>query len=451
MLQMKSSLIEGKILPSLVKFTIPILLALALQVMYSSVDLLIVGNFGTVEDVSGVGTGSQLIVTLTSLCSGLATGTTIALGQLMGKGKQKEYTSVISNSVYIFIVFSAVTAILMLLFLPELVSLLNTPLEAVSQTSEYIFYSALGVPMIFLYNLLGSIFRGFGDSRTPLLAVGIACVINILGDLLLVGVFQMGASGAAIATVVAQMCSVIVILCIIMKKKRIRELVDKTLLKPSAVHIKRILQLGIPIAIHSSVNSLSFLLIAVIVNQFGVEYSAAVSLSERLTGLIMLVPLSFMQSLSVFTAQNYGANQPERMKKGLMISYFISLAFGVVMACGTFFKGDVLVGVFSDSGEVITLAHQYLKAYSIDVLMVSMYFCFTGYFNGCGKTVFVMVQSLIGGIVLRVPLFYMLSKIEPTSLFTMGLAIGITSVIQNMVCIIFFIYLVKKKNILKVN
>ncbi len=445
MIKSQSNLIEGKILPSLIKFTIPILLALALQVMYSSVDLLIVGNFGTVEDVSGVGTGSQLIVTLTSLCSGLATGTTILLGQLMGRGEKKEYTSVISNSVYIFLVFSVIVSIMILLFLPNLVTILNTPNEAISHTNDYIFYSAIGVPMIFLYNLLGSIFRGFGDSRTPLMAVGIACIVNILGDLILVGTLGMGASGAAIATVIAQTTSVLIIIVMVIKKKNISAKLEKKLLKPNAVHLKRVLKLGIPIAIHSSINSMSFLLIAVIVNQFGVEYSAAVSLSEKLTGLIMLVPLSFMQSLSVFIAQNYGANRYDRMRKGLTISYCISLAFGMLMASATFFQGNVLVGIFSDSGDVITLAHQYLKAYALDVLLVPMYFCFTGYFNGCGKTVFVMIQSLAGGILLRVPLFYLLSTIEPTSLFTMGLAIGSTTAIQNIVCILFFLYLTKQR------
>ncbi len=434
----KSSLIEGNIVSALVKFTIPILLALALQVTYSSVDILIVGNFGSIQDVSGVGTGSQLMVTLTALCSGLATGVTILLGQMVGRNNKGSYPSIIVNSVYIFLGLSLVSSVLFLVFIENLVEVLNTPIEAIQNTKDYIFYSSLGIPMIFFYNLLGSIFRGFGNSKTPLMSVGIACVINIFLDLLFVGVYKMGAGGAAIATIIAQACSVVIIIiyAFINYKEQLREY--KIRWKIDKSRIKEIFKLGVPISIQSGINSASFLLIAVIINKFGVEYSAGVSLAEKLSSLILLIPLSFMQSLSVFVAQNYGANQLDRAKQGLKYSYIISVSFGIVIAIITFIYGDVLVGLFSDSKSVINLGHEYLKAYCLDVLVVPMYFCFTGYFNGYGKTMFVMIQSLAGGILMRVPLFYIFSLIEPTSLFRMGLAIGLTTIIQDIICVIYY-------------
>ncbi len=443
-------MINGSVTKSLVSFTVPILLALFLQILYGSVDMLIVGNFGTVSDVSGVSTGSQLMNTITSICTGFAMGATILIGQKIGQGQKRDVASIIFNSVAIFLAMAVLITITILVLLPKIVPMLNTPVDAIEETTQYLLYCAIGIVMIFSFNILGSIFRGLGDSKTPLIAVGIACFFNIVGDLVLVAVFKMGAGGAAIATVLAQTLSVIICIIIIYKKTSLLPKFEKSDLKLHAKNIKRILILGAPVALQSGIVSISFLMITVVVNQFGVVFSASVGVTEKLTGIIMLIPIAFMQSMSVFVAQNYGASKISRAKKGMFVGMFISLAFGTVMFFFSFFAGDVLIRIFSSDEAVISEATQYLKAYAFDTILVAVMFCMTGYFSGCGKTLFVMIQAIVGAVGIRLPLTILLSEITPVSLFTIGLSTPIATAIQIVMCMVYYFMINKKLTALEV-
>ncbi len=439
-----NKLISGGITRSLVEFTLPIIFALALQVMYGTVDLFIVGNFATIQDLSGVSTGSQLINTLTALCVGFATGSTILLGQKIGEKRNNELEGIISNSLILFLGVSIVTMVLMLLFHSNLLDILNTPSDARKQTSNYILYSSLGVPLIFGYNVLGSIFRGLGDSKTPLLAVGIACFIKIIGDLILVACFIMGSTGAAISTVIAQGISVAVSLYIVKKRGLISFNRSIKFIKINGSYIKRVIVLGLPIAIQTGLTSLSFLFITLLVNKLGVVFSAAVGITEKLTGIIMLIPLAFMQSISVFVAQNYGAKEYLRAVRGLRVGLLISATFGLITALFSFFNGSVLIWLFNRDADVIVKATEYLKIYSFDVALVPFLFCLIGYLHGCGKTMYVMIQGVLGAIAIRLCLTYYLSLIEPVTLFRIGMATPIATSVQIIMCFCFFIYTQKQ-------
>ncbi len=441
----KDVLLTGSVFKALITFTLPIMFAIILQVMYSTVDMLIVGNFSTVANVSAVSTGSQLMNTLVSLCTGLATGTTILIGQNIGRADTDSNNILIGNSVSLFLAVSMVVTCILLAFNGEIVSLLNTPTEAVSETSSYIFVCSIGIPMIFLYNILSSIFRGLGDSKIALVTVGIACTINVIGDLILVGVFDLGAAGAAIATTAAQTISVILSVIIAAKKKLFTISFDMFKVRLSC--IKNVLQLGLPIALQSVLVSLSFLAITVIINRFGLVYSAAVGLVEKLIGLVMLVPISFMQSISVFVAQNFGAGQHMRAKKGTIISIAVSLIFGIVTGYISFFHPELLLRIFSNDADVILTAKDYLRAYSIDTLLVPFMFSMTGYFSGYGKSMFVMVQGVFGAIAIRITFVYLFSLITPTSLFIVGLATPLATFIQIILCIIYYMYLTKNNKL----
>ncbi len=440
----QESLIEGNITSSLIKFTIPILFALLLQTAYGMVDLLIVGNFGSVADVSGVSTGSQLITLVTSLCSGLAMGTTIAIGRVVGKKQTREIPTIIGSTMLIFSILALFLMVCIFLNLDTIIGLLNTPVDAISRTTEYIFVSTIGIPLIFGYNILGSIFRGLGDSKTPLVAVGIACVVNIVLDLLFVAGFNMGALGAAIATITSQGLSV-VICSIIIKSRNIISFKTENSAYYTKNHIIDIIKLGLPMAMQSTLVSVSFLAITVIINQFGLIYSAAVGLVEKLFGIIMLVPISFMSSLSVFVAQNSAANQEQRSKKGLSISLLYSFIFSAIMFYISFFHGEILVRLFSGDIEVVEAATMYLKGYTLDTLVVPFAFCLSGYFSGLGKTFFVMAQSLFGAIVIRIPITYLVSLATPISLFNIGLAMPIATVVQVIILITYYVYYTKKR------
>ncbi|MFI3263255.1 MAG: MATE family efflux transporter, partial [Rikenellaceae bacterium] len=343
----ENSLIYGGVAKTLVTFTVPILFALFLQVMYGAIDMFIVGNFAQINDVSAVSTGSQLINFLTSVCAGFAMGTTILIGQKKGEKKEEEIGAIIVNSVVLFCGISLLVMIIMILSGDIIVAGMNTPEVALKQTKGYIFYSAIGVPMIFAYNVLGSIFRGLGDSKTPLLAVAIACVANIIGDLVLVAYFGLGASGAAIATVLAQSISVIISIYIIRKRSLFNYQINLRAFKLNKEYIRRVIILGVPVALQSGLTALSFLFVMLVVNKFGVVFSAAVGVTEKLVSSIILIPMAFMQSISVFVAQNFGAQDFYRTKRGLKIGMVICITAGFLMAYLSFFYGDTLIGIFN--------------------------------------------------------------------------------------------------------
>ncbi len=437
---------EGKIFSPLIRFALPVLLALFLQAMYSAVDLLIVGQFGGDNAdvfVSAVSTGSQIMMTITFVITSLAMGLTVYVAERIGAGKREEAGKIIGSGICLFGVVSVVLTVVMVLASSTLAKLMHAPREAFDNTVWYITICSAGMLFIVAYNLVGSIFRGIGDSKMPLLTVAIACVLNILGDLLLVAVLGMGSTGAALATVFAQAMSVILSLFII-RKRRLPFDFSLKYIRPNATHIKSILKLGTPIALQDLLVSISFLVILAIVNELGLNESAGIGVAEKVCAFIMLIPSAFMQSMSAFVAQNMGALKYDRAKKALWYGIISSLAVGIVVGYFSFFHGDILSGIFAKDASIITPATQYLKAYAIDCVFTAFLFCFIGYFNGCGNTTFVMIQGIIGGICVRLPVSWAMSKIEPVSLFRIGLATPISTFVQIILCLSFFV-IVKRK------
>ena len=437
---MEQNFTKGKIFSPLIRFAVPILIALFLQAMYGAVDLLIVGRFGGESAdvfVSAVSTGSQIMMTLTIVITGLAMGLTVYVGTKIGAGKRTEAGQIIGSGITFFAILSAVVTLVMVLASSALTSLMHAPKEAFGETVNYVMICSGGTLFIVAYNLVGSIFRGIGDSKIPLLTVAIACVLNILGDLLLVAVFHMGASGAAIATVFAQAMSVVLSLLIIRKRKLPFDF-SRKYLRPNTTHIRAILRLGTPIAFQDLLVSISFLVILAIVNNIGLNESAGLGVAEKVCAFIMLIPSAFMQSMSAFVAQNIGASEYKRAKKALWYGIASSLAVGIVVGYFSFFHGDILAGIFAEDAAIIAPAAEYLKVYAIDCVLTAFLFCFMGYFNGCGNTTFVMIQGIIGGIGVRLPVSWAMSKIMPVSLFRIGLATPISSAVQIVLCLGFF-------------
>lgn len=369
-METNTSFTEGKILKPLILFAFPVLLALFLQAMYGAVDLLIVGKFASSADVSAVSTGSQIMTTLTNLISSFAMGTTILLGQQIGSGKKEEGGRTVGTAIVMFAAIAVVMSIIMVVFAPSISQIMNAPEEAFQKTVDYIRICGGGMLVIVAYNLIGCIFRGLGDSKTPLITVAIA-----LQDLLV---------------------------------------------------------------------SISFLIILAIVNSMGVIASAGVGVAEKVCAFIMLISSAFMQSMSAFVAQNYGAGQITRARKALHYGIAVSFSIGVVMFLITFFHGDALAGIFSSDGEVVFAAADYLKAYAIDCLFTAIFFCYTGFYNGIGKTRFVMIQGILGAFCVRVPVSYIMSIQPETSLFHIGLATPMSSALQLILCVGFMLFLRKK-------
>ncbi len=430
---------DSGVLKSLIRFAIPVLAALFLQSLYGGVDLLIVGQFAETADVSGVATGSLLMQTVTMVITGLSMGITIYVGQKIGEKNQEEAGRAIGAGIVLFCFLDVIFAVILAFFAKSFASALHAPQEAYAQTSQYIMVCGIGIVFIGFYNLLGAVFRGIGDSKTPLFTVLIACICNIAGDLVFVAVIGLGAMGAALATVIAQAFSVLISMFII-RKKTLPFTFRREYIRFDKRIILRELRLGTPIALQELLVGISFLVIQTVVNSIDVFASAGVGVAEKVCGFIMLVPSAFSQSMSAFVAQNIGAGMKERAVKALRYGIATSLCVAVVISSFTFWKGNLLAGIFTKDAAVIVQAHAYLKAYAIDTLLTSVLFCYIGYYNGCGNTFFVMLQGIIGAFGVRIPVAFFMSCLPNTTLFHIGLATPVSSVCQIILCVLFMLY-----------
>lgn len=436
----KHSLTEGNILRSLLTFAIPVLFSLLLQALYGGADLLIVGRFADTVDVSGVATGSMLLSTVTNIITGLSMGITIAVAEKIGLKKERDAGKAIGAGIWLFAVVSVVLTALLAAGAPVLAGLLHAPEEAFTKTVRYIWICGAGAVFIVSYNVLGAVFRGIGDSKTPLLTVVIACLINIAGDLLLVAGFHMGAAGAATATVLAQAVSVIISMVMICRRT-LPFAFQRGDIRFDRQLIGKELKLGIPVGLQEFLVGTSFLVIQTVVNSFGVTASAGVGVAEKVCVFIMLVPSAYMQSMSAFVAQNMGAGNPKRADRALLCGVSTAFCVGLLMCVLTFFHGDLMAALFSSDAAVIAAAHSYLKAYAIDCLLTSFLFCFIGYFNGREKTLFVMLQGLIGAFGVRIPIVWLVSRIPGATLFQIGLGTPASSLVQVTLCLGMFFWM----------
>ena len=350
---------SGGVLSSLIKFSIPVLAAMLLQSFYGAVDLLVVGQFAETIDVSGVSTGSLLMQTITMIITGLSMGITIYVGQKIGEKNEEEAGKAIGSGIVLFLVIGIFLSLGLIVFTKQLANLLHTPSEAYVQTCEYIMVCGFGTVFIGLYNLLGAIFRGIGDSKTPLFTVGIACIVNIFGDLFFVAALGLGAMGAALATVIAQAVSVIVSVFIIIKKP-LPFVFKREYVCWNSYLIMQELKLGTPIALQEFLVGISFMVIQTVVNSIDVTASAGVGIAEKVCAFIMLVPSAFSQAMSAFVAQNIGAGYKDRAIKALKYGIITSLGVAVFIGSFTFLKGDLLANIFTKDAQVIEQAFLYL-------------------------------------------------------------------------------------------
>ncbi len=429
---------SGPILIPMIRFALPVLLALVLQAMYGAVDLLIVGKYGTAADVSAVSTGSQIMTTITGMIASFSMGTTIMLGQQIGQGKGAEAGKTIGASLCLFSVIAVIVTMLLGIGSSELAGIMHAPQEAYTKTAHYIFICGIASSVIICYNLIGAVFRGLGDSKTPLITVGIACAVNITGDYIMCAVLEKGTEGVAAATVIAQAVSVLVSVLLI-RRRKLPFRFERSNIRFDRRIIGRVVFFGAPVAIQDFLVGMSFLVIAALVNSLGLIPSAGVGVAEKVCAFIMLVPSAFMQSLAAIVAQNYGAEKYDRAYHTLRLAIILSVLAGVTMSYVTFFHGDFLAGVFSQDRDVILAAADYLKAYAIDCLLTAFLFCFVGFYNGIGKTRFVMLQGICGAFMVRVPLSFIFSRMKPVSLFRIGLATPSSTIIQIVLCFIVLI------------
>ena len=438
------TLTEGSVLKRLILFALPILGANLLQALYGTVDLLIVGQFTEASAVSAVSTGSMTMQTITGIVIGLTMGCTVLLGNSIGMKDYEKSSRAVASSGLLFGLVGVLLTFLIVLLASPIAVVMNAPEEALTETVDYIKICGFGVICIVMFNALSGIFRGIGDSKTPLVLMAISCISNIIGDLILVGTFGLGSSGAAIATVFAQGISVVSAFVIIRKKGFGFE-TKRECLKPSKEATSLILKYGLPIAAQELLTGVSFMVILAILNDFGLIESAGVGVAEKICGLMFIVPGAMMAAVSAFSAQNVGAGLHDRAKKGMFYGMAVTVLVGLAMFSLSFTNGVWLAHFFAKDNDVCLAAADYLKSYSVDCVIVGFNFCMMGYLNGNGRTGFVALQGILSTFLVRIPVSYAMSKIEGVSLFKVGFATPLATVFAIIITTVYVIRFEKKR------
>lgn len=434
---------QGSILKKLLWFMVPILGALILQAAYGAVDLLVVGRFGSTSGVSAVSTGSQVLNLVTFVVTQLAMGITVLIARYLGEKSPEHIGPVLGGAAIVFALISVGLCVLLVCFARPISVLMQAPEESLDLTVSYVRICGSGIFFIVAYNLLSAIFRGLGDSKSPLLFVLVACVVNIIGDLLLVAVFRMDAAGAALATVFAQTVSVVCAVVMLFKKKLPFSLTRKDFrLNPQC---RKFLKIGLPLALQECLTQLSFLALCAFVNALGLEASSGYGVASKIVSFAMLVPSALMQSMASFVSQNVGAGNQKRAKQSMLTGIGVGLGFGCVVFALVMLKGDVLSGFFSTDAGVIQKGFEYLKGFAPETILTAVLFSMIGYFNGNQKTYWVMTQGLVQTLLVRLPMAYIMS-IQPNASLTMiGLAAPASTAVGILLNVGFYIYLNRRQ------
>ncbi|MDO4976627.1 MAG: MATE family efflux transporter [Eubacteriales bacterium] len=443
MKQKTYDLTTGNIQKTMLRFVLPYLLSCFLQTFYGLADMFVVGLYNGSETSTAVSIGSQATHMMTVMIVGLAMGTTVGIGHCIGSKDDVRARKITGNTVILFAGLAAVLTLILSIFTGNVVSILMTPAEAVQETTRYLQICFAGIPFIIAYNVISSIYRGIGDSKSPLVFVFIACIVNIVIDFLFIGSFGMGASGAAFGTIIGQACSVVISLAYL-KKRGIGFRIEKEDFLPEISAIRSILKVGFPIAMQDGLIQIAFLVITVIANSRGLIDSVSVGIVEKIICFLFLVPSAFLSAISAVTAQNVGAGRWDRAKDCLRFGLFVTVSWGFLcFLCGQFLP-EPLIGIFRREPEILLKASGYLRAYTIDCMLAAVHFCFSGYFCGIQRSEISFIHNIISVVFIRVPGAYLASKLFADTLYPMGLAAPIGSFLSILICIGFYISLKKK-------
>lgn len=440
---MEKNLTTGSVFKSIIFFSLPYLLSYLLQTLYGMADLFIIGQFEGVARTTAVSIGSQVMHMLTVMIVGLAMGSTVSIGQSVGANDKKSAATNIGNTVTLFMLLSLILTVILLVLVKPIVSIMSTPTEAIPGTIDYLTICFIGIPFITAYNIISSIFRGMGDSKSPMYFIAVACAANIGLDYLFMGPLHMGSAGAALGTTLSQAISVITSLAVIFRRKSGIS-VTKNDFRPQHTVMGKILKIGFPIALQDGLIQISFIVITIIANRRGLNDAAAVGIVEKVMSFLFLIPSSMLSTVSALGAQNIGAGKAERAKLTLRYAALIAVCFGTVTAITIQFIAEPVVALFTnaatqDGAETVRLGGQYLRGYVWDCIFAGIHFSFSGYFCACGKSIISFIHNIIAILLVRIPGVYLTSLLFPTTLFPMGLATAAGSLLSVMICAAAFI------------
>ena len=441
---MQNDLTTGSVFRNVLSFSLPYLLSYFLQTLYGMADLFNIGQFEDVASTTAVSIGSQVMHMLTVMLVGLAMGATVSIAQAAGGGDKKRTASAIGNTVTLFMLLALALTALLLALRGGIVSIISTPEEAVQGTLAYLTVCFIGIPFITAYNIIASIFRGLGDSKSPMYFIAVACVVNIALDYYFMGTLHLGPAGAALGTTLSQAVSVLVSLAVILKRRHIS--VRRADFRPQRAVMGKLLQIGVPVALQDGFIQVSFVIITIIANRRGLTDAAAVGIVEKIIGFLFLIPSSMLSTVSALGAQNIGAGKPERARLTLRYAAMIACSFGIAVVILTLFIAEPLVGLFTpDAAAVAAAGGQYLRGYIWDSFFAGVQFSCSGYFCACGKSGISFLHNSLSILLVRVPGTYLASKYFPQTLLPMGLANAAGSLFSILVCVIAYAILTRRE------
>lgn len=447
---MEKNLTNGSVLKNILFFSLPYLLSYFLQTLYGMADLFIIGQFEGVASTTAVSIGSQVMHMLTVMIVGLAMGSTVSIGQAVGASNRKKSAACIGNTVILFMGLSLVLTISLLLIVRPIVSIMSTPEAAVPGTVSYLTICFAGIPFITAYNIISSIFRGMGDSKSPMYFIAVACASNIGLDYLFIGILHFGPAGAALGTTVSQAVSVVLALAVIARQKETLS-VKKNDFRPVRPVMKKILSIGIPIALQDGLIQVAFMVITIIANRRGLNDAAAVGIVEKIISFLFLVPSSMLSTVSALGAQNIGAGKPERAKLTLRYAAVIAICFGAIVVIIMQIAAEPVVSLFTEGTEVIRLGGQYMRGYIWDCIFAGIHFCFSGYFCACGRSGISFLHNITAIVLIRIPGVYVTSILFKNTLFPMGLATSAGSLLSVIICCIAFVIISRREQAVRVS
>ncbi len=440
---MEKNLTTGNIWKTIFYFALPYLFSYFLQTLYGMADLYITGQFCGVDAITAVANGSQVMHMLTVIIVGLAMGATVIVGRAVGAQKMDEAAAAIGNTVTLFLTLAVVLTVGLLIAASGIVELIGTPEKAAPGTVQYLTICFIGIPFITAYNIISSIFRGLGDSKSPMYFIAVACVLNIALDYLFIGYLGFGPAGAALGTTLAQTFSVITAFFAIRKKNTGIHLRKKDFY-PARNTMGQILKIGIPVAVQDGFIQVAFIIITVIANHRGLDEAAAVGIVEKVISALFIVPSSMLATVSALAAQNIGAGKHERAAETLRCATIITTGYGIVISAIVFQAAGSVLGIFTADAAVILLGSQYIRGYIWDCIFAGIHFSFTGFFCAYGKSYIGFIHNMAAIVLIRVPGSYLAAKFFPDTLLPMGMAAPAGSALSVLICVGAFIWLKRR-------
>ncbi len=440
---MEKNLTSGSVFRTILSFSLPYLLSYFLQTLYGMADLFFIGQFEGVDSITAVSIGSQVMHMLTVMIVGLAMGSTVIIGRAVGAKQQEQLSAAVGNTVTLFMGISVVATGVLICLVGPIVGVMSTPAAAVTGTKQYLNICFAGIPFITAYNIISSMLRGMGDSKSPMYFIGVACVANLLLDFLFIGVLRLGPAGAALGTTLAQTISVLFALAAI-RRRGMGLTVRREHFKPKARTMCQMLKIGLPVSLQDGLIQIAFIVITVIANRRGLNDAAAVGIVEKVIGIVFLVPSTMLSTVSALSAQNIGAGKHKRAALTLRYALLITMGFGLVVSVAVQLVSEPVVGLFTSDRLVITLGGQYLRGYIWDCLVAGMHFSFSGYFCAYGWSGISFLHNVFSIVLVRIPGAYLASRYFADTLFPMGLAAPGGSLLSVLICLAAFAWLQRR-------